>query len=106
MILNEFTVRRTEIILSLLRLHWVIGLIIDTRYRYMIFRDLLPFGGLQFFFTISYFLTIEVYVLMLRYSKTEKCIKEWKNMSQDHYDWYLMMLPFFFILLINYVFIF
>ena len=69
-----------EIILSLLRLHWVIGLIIiDTRYRYMIFRDLLPFGALQFFFTISYFLTIEVYVLMLTYSKDREMYKEVKK---------------------------
>ena len=75
MILNGLPWKGTEIILSLLRLHWVIGLIIielyilDIRHRYMIFRDLLPFCGLQFFFIISYFLIIEVYVLTLRYSK-------------------------------------
>lgn len=71
---------KKQIILSLLRLHWVIGLIIiDTRYRYMIFRDLLPFCGLQFFFIISYFLTIEVYVLMLTYSKDGEMYKEVKK---------------------------
>lgn len=45
----------------------------------MIFRDLLPFGALQFFFTISYFLTIEVYVLMLTYSKDREMYKEVKK---------------------------
>ena len=80
MILNGLPWKQTEIILSLLRLHWVIGLIIiDTRYRYMIFRDLLPFCGLQFFFIVSYFVTTEVYVLMLTYSKDGEMYKEVKK---------------------------
>ena len=62
-------------------LNWVIGLIIelyslDTRYKYMIFKYLLPFCGLQSFFLVPFFLIIKVYIPMLRYLKNREMYKE------------------------------